>query len=111
MGLNRLGKRILLVDFDQDLSLSCKSNGQIENIEKAGIGLFAENAKPNEILVDHNEIKIIPSSSHSTISDVGFTQELGYKDLVRNGVNNLEGSDFISVDCPPGLGIKILILL
>ena len=111
MGFYRLGKKTLLVDLDQDLNFSYKADEQINDLNKNGLNLFKRNTKPNEILIDHEEIKIIPSSPNLYGADMEFQQERDYKNFIKDGFKSLDGSDFISIDCPAGLGLRLLILL
>jgi len=110
-GIHRLGKKVMLIDLDEDLNLSYKANGQIEDLQKTWLHLFNGEKKPNEILVDQKEIKIIPSGQAFPGSKIEFAGEMVNRNRSKNGMEQLVNSDFISIDCPPGLGIRMLILL
>ena len=106
-GLNKLGKKVLLIDLDAQSNLS-NSLGYIEtgfNIYGAIRGLYSV----GECIFSINGttgLDIIPSVLDLSGAEIEMSSETGreyiVKDLIEPYINNY---DFIIIDCPPSLSL------
>ena len=102
-GLNKLGKKILLIDLDPQANLS-QSLGVIDqerNIYGALRGDY--DIEPIEIL---KGLDLIPSTLDLSGAEVEMSGEAGREYILRELIDPLRGSyDYILIDNPPSLGL------
>jgi chromosome partitioning protein len=105
-GLNKLGKKILLIDLDPQANLS-QSLGLIEperNIYGALRGEYK--LQPIEIL---KGLDVIPSTLDLSGAEIEMSSEAGREYILKELIEPLRGSyDFIIIDSPPSLGLLTL---
>lgn len=102
-GLNRLGKRVLLIDLDPQANLS-QSLGLINqgrNIYGAIRGEYK--LEPIEIV---KGLDVIPSTLDLSGAEIELSGEAGREFILRELLEPLKGFyNFIIIDCPPSLGL------
>ena len=102
-GLNKLGKKVLLIDLDPQANLS-QSLGLIDqdrNIYGAIRGEYK--LEPISIL---KGLDLIPSTLDLSGAEVELSGEAGREYILRELIEPLRGSyDFIIIDSPPSLGL------
>ena len=102
-GLNKLGKKILLIDLDPQANLS-QSLGLIEqelNIYGALRGEYK--LQPIEIL---KGLDVIPSTLDLSGAEVEMSGEAGREYILRELIEPIRASyDYILIDSPPSLGL------
>jgi len=102
-GLNKLGKKILLIDLDPQANLS-QSLGLINepvNIYGALRGEYK--LQPTEIL---KGLDVIPSTLDLSGAEVELSSEAGREYILKELIEPLRASyDFIIIDSPPSLGL------
>ena len=102
-GLNKLGKKVLLIDLDPQANLS-QSLGlidQVKNIYGAIRGEYS--LEPIEVL---NGLKIIPSTLDLSGAEVELSGEAGREYILRELIEPIRSSyDYILIDSPPSLGL------
>lgn len=102
-GLNRLGKKILLIDLDPQANLT-QSLGLI-NQERNIYGALRGEYKlqPIEIL---KGLDVIPSTLDLSGAEVELSSEPGREYILKELIQPLRASyDFIIIDSPPSLGL------
>jgi chromosome partitioning protein len=102
-GLNKLGKRVLLIDLDAQANLS-QSLGLTDQ-ERTIYGAIKGEYKlqPIEIL---KGLEVIPSNIDLSGAEVELSGEAGREYILRELIEPLRASyDFIIIDCPPSLGL------
>ena len=102
-GLNKLGKKILLIDLDPQANLS-QSLGVIEP-ERTIYGALRGEYKlqPIEIV---KGLDIIPSTLDLSGAEVEMSGEAGREYILRELIEPIRASyDFIIIDSPPSLGL------
>ena len=102
-GLNRLGKKVLLIDLDPQANLS-QSLGLIEperNIYGAIRG--AHKLLPVEVL---KGLDVIPSTLDLSGAEVEISGEPGREYILKDLIDPIRASyDYILIDSPPSLGL------
>lgn len=105
-GLNRLGKKILLIDLDPQANLS-QSLGIVEPEYTIYGALRGEyDLTPIEIM---EGLDLIPSTLDLSGAEIEMSGEAGREYILKELVDPLRGSyDFIVIDSPPSLGLLTL---
>jgi chromosome partitioning protein len=102
-GLNKLGKKVLLIDLDAQANLS-QSLGIIEpelNIYGAIKGDYK--ITPLKIV---EGLDIVASTLDLSGAEIELSGEAGREYILKELIEPLRGSyDFILIDCPPSLGL------
>jgi chromosome partitioning protein len=105
-GLNKLGKKILLIDLDPQANLS-QSLGVIEperNIYRALRGDYP--LEPVEVI---KGLDLIASTLDLSGAEIEIAAEAGREYILKELIEPLRGSyDFIIIDSPPSLGLLTL---
>ena len=102
-GLNKLGKKILLIDLDPQANLS-QSLGLIEP-ERTIYGALRGEYKlqPIEIV---KELEVIPSTLDLSGAEIEMSAEAGREYILRELIEPIRASyDYILIDSPPSLGL------
>lgn len=102
-GLNRLGKKILLIDLDPQANLS-QSLGPIDQERNIYGALRGEyKLQPIEIV---KGLDIIPSTLDLSGAEVEMSGEAGREYILRELIEPIRASyDYILIDSPPSLGL------
>ena len=102
-GLNRLGKKILLIDLDPQANLS-QSLGLIDQERNIYGALRGEyKLQPIEIL---KGLEVIPSTLDLSGAEVEMSGEAGREYILRELLEPIRGLyDYIIIDSPPSLGL------
>lgn len=102
-GLNKLGKKVLLIDLDPQANLS-QSLGLI-NQEKNIYGALKGEYKLEPITVLKG-LDVIPSTLDLSGAEIELSSEPGREYILKELIENVRGSyDFIIIDSPPSLGL------
>ena len=102
-GLNRLGKKILLIDLDPQANLS-QSLGLIDQERNIYGALRGEyKLQPIEIV---KGLDVIPSTLDLSGAEVEMSSEAGREYILKEIIEPLlPGYDYILIDSPPSLGL------
>jgi chromosome partitioning protein len=102
-GLNKLGKRILLIDLDPQANLS-QSLGLIDQDRNIYGALRGEyKLEPVKVL---KGLDVIPSTLDLSGAEVEMSGEAGREYILREILEPIRGSyDYILIDSPPSLGL------
>jgi chromosome partitioning protein len=104
--LTKLGKKVLLVDFDTQSNLTYSfginpENGTIADVLQARQTLQA-------ILVKKEGMMIAPSSTALADVEVSLVNKIGRERFLKDRLKGLEGFDYIFIDSPPSLSVITL---
>jgi chromosome partitioning protein len=102
-GLNKLGKKVLLIDLDPQANLS-QSLGLIDQDRNIYGSLRGEyKLQPIEIV---NGLEVIPSTLDLSGAEVEMSGEAGREYILRELIDPIRASyDYIIIDSPPSLGL------
>ena len=102
-GLNKLGKKVLLIDLDPQANLS-QSLGLIDQ-ERTIYGAIRGEYKLEPVPVVKG-LDIIPSTLDLSGAEVELSGEAGREYILRELIDPIKASyDFILIDSPPSLGL------
>ena len=102
-GLNKLGKKVLLIDLDPQANLS-QSLGLI-NQEKTIYGALKGEYKLEPVMVLKG-LDVIPSTLDLSGAEIELSSEPGREYILKELIDNVRSSyDFIIIDSPPSLGL------
>jgi len=102
-GLNRLGKKVLLIDLDPQANLS-QSLGLIDQ-EQTIYGVLRGDYKPQPIQI-LDGLDIIPSTLDLSGAEVELSSEAGREYILKEIIDPLRASyNYILIDSPPSLGL------
>ena len=107
-GLNKLGKKILLIDLDPQANLSQSLGLQDQNpniythLKQISTG-YRTSIRPVVILPG---LDVIPSTLDLSGAEVELSSEAGREYILRELIEPLKGRyDYILIDSPPSLGL------
>ena len=105
-GLNKLGKKILLIDLDPQANLS-QSLGLIEPKQTIYGSLRGEyDLQPIEIL---KGLDVIPSTLDLSGAEIEMSGEAGREYILKELIEPIRSSyDYVLIDSPPSLGLLTL---
>ncbi len=102
-GLNKLGKKVLLVDLDAqaNLSQSLGLTNQARNIYTAIRG--EHQLEPTQVLKGFD---VVPSTLDLSGAEIELSNEAGREFILQELITPIKKSyDYILIDCPPSLGL------
>lgn len=105
-GLNKLGKRVLLIDLDAQANLS-QSLGLIDNEERQNIyGAIIGEYKLTEVVSIVKGLDVIPSTLDLSGAEIELSGEAGREYILREVIEPLKKSyDYIIIDTAPSLSL------
>jgi chromosome partitioning protein len=103
-GLQKLGKKVLLIDMDPQSHLTYSLGVQPQN--KTIYELLKGDISINETIIDRNGLKIIPSTIDVSGAEFELAGIPGREFLLKVAFRKLtDRFDYILIDCPPSLGL------
>jgi chromosome partitioning protein len=105
-GLNKLGKRVLLIDLDAQANLS-QSLGLIDNEERQNIyGAITGEYKITEVIEIVKGLNVIPSTLDLSGAEIELSGEAGREYILREVIEPLKKDyDYIIIDTAPSLSL------
>jgi chromosome partitioning protein len=114
-GLNKLSKRVLLIDLDPQAHLTYslgvpahslgvpahELNNTVYELLKGAVTL-------KETIIERNGLSLVPSSLNLSGAEIEFSGVAGREFLLKETVEGLKKYDYVFIDCPPSLGLLTL---
>lgn len=107
-GLARLNHKVLVVDLDAQAHLTYSFGIRADDLEYAIYDLLKGEATLEQVVIEKNNLKIIPASIDLSAAEIEFSTEVGREAFLKNILINVSDCDFILLDCPPNLGLLTL---
>lgn len=107
-GLSMQGKKVLLVDLDPQANLTYSLRSQSQRIEHNIYHVLKGEAKLEEAVFKHNGFDVLPSSLELSGAELELANVPAREMLLKEVINQVEGYDYVLIDCPPNLGLLTL---
>ncbi len=108
-GLQKLGKKVLLVDLDHQANLTYSLGVEADDLEKTIYNVFKDQTPLSEIILEVKGFHLIPSSIDLSGIDLELAATPGRENFLKRSISKLNSGqfDFLLVDCPPSLGLLL----
>lgn len=106
-GLNREGKKVLLIDLDPQGTLTFFSTE--EKKEKTAKEMLFHECSVNEAILECEEFDLIPSNIKLATSEIELNSHYGKEFRLKQALEDLDQKyDYVLIDCPPSLSVFTL---
>ncbi len=104
--LDRLGKRVLLVDLDPQANTTVHVGLQPHELTGTLYDVLSGRKTAREVIVRSPAgLDILPSNIELAGAEVELVGAIGREAVLKDALEEVTDYDFILVDCPPSLGI------
>lgn len=107
-GLNKLNKRVLLIDLDPQAHLTYSLGIPAHEQKNTVYELLKNKIKAKKTIINRNGIDLIPSSLNLSGAEIEFSGIAGREFLLRESLEGIKKYDYVLIDCPPSLGLLTL---
>ena len=104
--LAELGHRVLLVDLDPQACLTFSLGIDPEDLETSVHHVLTQGVDPIEIIIETEDgVDILPATIELARAEADLLTRTGREHVVKMAVEDLDGYDWVLLDCPPSLGV------
>ncbi|MBE0479047.1 ParA family protein, partial [Candidatus Aerophobetes bacterium] len=107
-GLTKLKKKVLLIDLDPQAHLTYSLGIPAHELDKSIYEFMKGEVAWQEILIERNELRVIPSSLSLSGAEMELSGIAGKEFLLKKALEKLKDFDYILIDSPPSLGLLTL---
>jgi len=107
-GLNKLRKRVLLIDLDPQAHLTYSLGIPAHELKNTVYELLKGTASLKETITERNGLGLVPSSLNLSGAEIEFSGLAGREFLLKETLDGLNKFDYVFIDCPPSLGLLTL---
>lgn len=107
-GLNKLKKRVLLIDLDQQAHLTYSLGIPAHELKNTVYELLKGTVSLKETIINRNGLILVPSSLNLSGAEIEFSGLAGREFLLRETIEGFKEFDYMFIDCPLSLGLLTL---
>jgi len=107
-GLNKLNKRVLLIDLDPQAHLTYSLGIPAHELKNTVYELLKRTVSLKEITINRNGLSLVPSSLNLSGAEIEFSGLAGREFLLKETIEGFKNFDYIFIDCPPSLSLLTL---
>ena len=107
-GLNKLGKRVLLIDLDPQAHLTYSLGIPAHELNNTVYELLKGTVTLKKTIIERTGLSLVPSSLDLSGAEIEFSGVAGREFLLKELLEGLKKYDYVFIDCPPSLGILTL---
>ncbi|PKP60171.1 chromosome partitioning protein ParA [Candidatus Atribacteria bacterium HGW-Atribacteria-1] len=107
-GLNKLNKRVLLIDLDPQAHLTYSLGIPAHELKNTVYELLNGTISLKETIIERNGLSLVPSSLNLSGAEIEFSGLAGREFLLKETMEGFKEFDYMFIDCPPSLGLLTL---
>ncbi len=101
-----LGQRVLLVDLDPQACLTFSLGIDPEDLEVSVHHVLTQGADPTGVIIETEDgVDLLPATIELARAEADLLTRTGREYVVRTLVEDVDGYDWVLLDCPPSLGV------
>jgi chromosome partitioning protein len=104
--LAELGQRVLLVDLDPQACLTFSLGIDPEDVELSVHHVLTKGLAPTEAIITTDDgVDLLPATIELARAEADLLTRTGREHAVKLALEDLDGYDWVLLDCPPSLGV------
>src|SRR5512134_889393 len=100
------GKSVLIVDLDPQACLTFSLGIDPEDLELSVHHVLTKGTDPTEVIIATDDgVDLLPATIELARAEADLLTRTGREYVLRAALEDLEGYDWVLLDCPPSLGV------
>ena len=100
------GKSVLIVDLDPQACLTFSLGIDPEDLDLSVHHVLTKGVEPGEVIIQTDDgVDLLPATIELARAEAELLTRTGREYVLRAALEDLEGYDWVLLDCPPSLGV------
>ncbi len=100
------GARVLLVDLDPQACLTFSLGVDPEDLDLSVHQVLTKGMDPREVIIETDDgVDLLPATIELARAEADLLTRTGREHVVKMALEDLDGYDWVLLDCPPSLGV------
>ncbi len=100
------GRKVLLVDLDPQACLTFSLGIDPEDLDLSVHQVLSKGMDPREVIIETEDgVDLLPATIELARAEADLLTRTGREHVVKMALEDLDGYDWILLDCPPSLGV------